>query len=128
MVAAGYFDDNSVGKQKAWVIKVGKDGCLGDSCNLVSSTPFVRPPALETRVYPNPASQDLYVDFGLLPQGPSTLQILNSQGAVMLEKSLEVGQSPLQRIDTARYPAGVYFYRLMEAGTLISVGQFLVVD
>ncbi len=58
-------------------------------------------------IYPNPVSQDLYIDLSKIKRG--YVEILNMQGQLL--QSQKIGKQSLLRLDVRHLPKGVYFCR-----------------
>ncbi|HAD11110.1 MAG TPA: peptidase S8 [Saprospirales bacterium] len=65
----------------------------------------------EVSVSPNPASDAVWFQFDYL-KGETTLEILNQEGKQILLQQWQAQGRESRRIDLARQPAGVYFWKL----------------
>lgn len=70
-------------------------------------------------VFPNPTEQSVTFKIEGL-SGETTLQVLNAAGQQLQYLQWEVQSISLQLIDLQSLPAGIYFYRLKNAGTTVS--------
>jgi|GEM_PF-5726921 len=73
------------------------------------------------KVYPNPTTDYLLIDFHNRYNSPITVQLLNGEGKVILSSEniqLE-GKNPF-RLDTSKLPAGLYFCRIYDGKSISS--------
>jgi type IX secretion system substrate protein len=95
--------------------------CVEGECNLVScitdSIP-VYPLGIEEsyflndiKVFPNPFSQALQINFGQPAIKEMELQILDISGRMLLQKTLPSGLQSFN-VTTAAFPPGIYLYRI----------------
>lgn len=68
---------------------------------------------VNVKVYPNPASEILYIRFEVPLDGEVGVFILNQQGSLVLSDFIEATTVEKQ-INMQEYPAGVYFIRLVK--------------
>ncbi|MCB0564561.1 MAG: T9SS type A sorting domain-containing protein [Phaeodactylibacter sp.] len=74
-------------------------------------------PAPALRLFPNPATEMLYLEFDGFPAGPARLSIHSSTGQLMLEESLNLPERRARhRIHLAGWPQGVYFVAVQATG------------
>jgi hypothetical protein len=71
-----------------------------------------------TRIFPNPANDFLTIEIN----EPTTFQIVNAQGQVVMERSL----SNTERIDISHLSAGIYWVNILNNNT--STSQSLVIQ
>jgi len=75
----------------------------------------------EIRMFPNPA-HDVLLFKVTRPGQPFQIEIYNSQGAKVLERTLE--SQPLQQVDISGFANGIYFVRFMQGGEFFQ-GRFV---
>ncbi len=80
----------------------------------------IEPPVAETkiRLYPNPASETLNMDFFLTESVDLDIRIINQQGEIVLEiqkGNLQPG-SVQQKLDISELASGIYFYDVVGSG------------
>ena len=83
----------------------GNDGTCAD---FVVSTP-APPKAMELKVFPNPAQDELFIDWsGSGAAGAATCRIIHPTGQILEHFALPAqGNNPI-RLNISQYPAGVY--------------------
>jgi hypothetical protein len=64
------------------------------------------------KIFPNPASDQLFIKFIEFPGRNTTLNIMDSKGKVVLEKNIENHSNKILELNVSDFPAGIYFYRL----------------
>ncbi len=67
-------------------------------------------------VYPNPAREELWVEFPAGEAGNWLLQIADISGRRILEKRLMVEEGEVMRVDLSRMPEGLYLLSLTSEG------------
>ncbi|MBP7273739.1 MAG: T9SS type A sorting domain-containing protein [Saprospiraceae bacterium] len=73
------------------------------------------------RLYPNPASQLVFVQYAD-PQHDTKLLLYNALGELVLERPL----APLlSNIDIQRLASGIYFYSIVQHGKTLAVGKII---
>lgn len=77
------------------------------------------------KLYPNPTSNYLFIDYDIIYIKEAKLQIYNSIGAVIYSKLLEDKQDNI-KIPVSDYKNGLYFCSLQIDGKLINTKKFLV--
>lgn len=77
------------------------------------------------KLYPNPTSNYLFIDYDIIYIKEAKLQIYNSIGAVIYSKLLEDKQDNI-KILVSDYKNGLYFCSLQIDGKLINTKKFLV--
>lgn len=83
--------------------------------------------ALALALGPNPATGLAHVSFTLPEAGPAAIELLDLGGRVLLHRDADARSGPQSlAIDTARFPAGIYWARLRQADHVTS-SRFAVV-
>jgi len=77
-------------------------------CEIAVSVPPLYASPNHYRIYPNPSSDIVQVEF--LEQSPSKVQILDLHGKVLLEESIQPNQPRIQ-FSTQNLASGIYFIR-----------------
>ncbi len=67
-------------------------------------------------IYPNPAVNNLFVEYVLVSEPPYKLEILNPEGKLVFSKSLK-SNTGIEKLNIAHLPSGLYVIR---SGSLIS--------
>lgn len=80
---------------------------------------------LQLAVYPNPANDNLSLQFSQGQEFKGTLNITDAMGRVLYNKAIELGASNSVQISVQTWPSGIYFYNV-DSGTLKSSGKFIV--
>ncbi len=92
------------------------------SIELESGIDYDLMPEVRVNVYPNPATDIIYFEFARrIDQG--RMIFYNTVGAHL--KDIEVNESG-QSFDISNFPAGTYYFHLMEGKARISSGSFVV--
>jgi hypothetical protein len=98
----------------------GNDGTCAD---FVVSTPDVQK-AIEFKVFPNPAQDRLFIDWG--GSGAATCRIIHPTGQIMDQFALPAqGDNPLQ-VNISPYPAGVYIVSFQTAEGESAAKRFII--
>ncbi|MCB0638161.1 MAG: T9SS type A sorting domain-containing protein, partial [Lewinella sp.] len=69
-------------------------------------------PALSLEVYPNPTSGQLTLNLGAFLDREATLEVMDINGQLILQRRLGVVEHSTERLDLSPYTAGMYFVRL----------------
>ncbi len=75
----------------------------------------------EIGVYPNPTTGVIHLDFEALKSGTATIKLIDTKGAVVLQKTVEVsaGQQNIT-LNMAGQPSGIYLLQLQQGESLYS--------
>lgn len=94
------------GEQDLWVIRVDSFGCLVPGCQLFDQV-AEQGDGLHVGIYPNPASERLYITFrsGAIPQGEFTL--VDAEGRIV-RRFAPGGKSEEIDLDVRTQPPGSY--------------------
>ncbi|NEN25619.1 T9SS type A sorting domain-containing protein [Cryomorpha ignava] len=79
------------------------------------------------RIAPNPAN--LYVEFEFeifKSSKDNTLRIIDIQGKPIKSWNLGINQQGIKVLDTRKLPNGVYFYELLQDGSKLKGGKFII--
>ncbi len=77
------------------------------------------------KLYPNPASHYLFIEYDIIFVKEAKLQIYNSIGAVVYTKTLEEKQDNI-KISVSDYKNGLYFCSLQIDGKLLNTRKILI--
>lgn len=77
------------------------------------------------KLYPNPASDHIFIEYDVIYIKEAKLQIYNSIGAIVYTKTLEEKQDNL-RISVSDYKNGLYFCSLQIDGKLLNTKKILI--
>jgi hypothetical protein len=76
------------------------------------------------KLFPNPATNDLTINYTLATKNPvANLKIYNPLGSLLHSQSVE---SPETHIDVSDYPSGIYFISLSQPGIKPEIQKFIV--
>jgi hypothetical protein len=76
-------------------------------------------------VFPNPASDLLYVDLSLKVMGDVSLEIISSDGRLVLGRNLTGSVKYLEAINIAHLPKGLYYIRVYNKDWIVNE-KFLI--
>jgi rhodanese-related sulfurtransferase len=82
-------------------------------------------PPILVRVYPNPVSDQAFLEIVGFYQGETTVEILNSIGSTVLRKKLD--SDHFMMINARELSPGFYFYRVILPGQILRSGKFQVI-
>ncbi|MBL0308896.1 MAG: T9SS type A sorting domain-containing protein [Bacteroidetes bacterium] len=111
--------------QFGWILRLDSNGCEVENC-LVGVDEVVKPEINGIKVYPNPASTEITVDYSLfdwIQQEEISLVLMNSLGQSIYQASVPQ-YSWLQRIDISSYPVGLYVCYIKRNVTIIATSKF----
>ncbi|MEQ1746671.1 MAG: T9SS type A sorting domain-containing protein [Saprospiraceae bacterium] len=113
IIACGYSQTLNPPKDWSWLIKVSKDGCVDTlNCFPVSGIEAVWPEK-QVKVYPNPASDFIYIE---LPDGgQSEYQIFDLTGSLIMSGFVSNG-----KIDVSSLLPGGYMLQIRSKSTLVT--------
>lgn len=77
------------------------------------------------KLYPNPASDYLFIDYDIIFVKEAKLQIYNSIGAIVYTKILDEKQDNF-KISVSEYKNGLYFCSLQIDGKLLNTKKILI--
>jgi hypothetical protein len=90
------------------------DDAAGDESYITSTKPV---PNDNLRVYPNPATNYVMIEFPVQESGKIRLTLYNSLGEVVYDKQITTyGQGMKERISMAAFMQGTYMLRVVTAG------------
>lgn len=77
--------------------------------------------SVDYKIYPNPVSDNLYIDYSVDEKTTLTLQVVGNTGKTMINRQLEAskGQNRLQ-LNVSTFPNGVYHLIFKEPGGAIA--------
>jgi len=91
------------------------DDAAGDETYITSNKPI---PNDSLRVYPNPATNYVMIEFPVQEAGKIRLTLYNSMGEVVYDKQITTyGQNTKEKISMAAFMQGTYMLRVVTAGT-----------
>lgn len=76
-------------------------------------------------VYPNPASDKIFIEFQVVPKNDILISIVNSNGAVVYEKKINSLATKLIDIPVNDFLTGLYFYSI-DADSNSYSGKFII--
>lgn len=79
----------------------------------------------QLKLYPNPASDYLFIEYDVIVVKEAKLQIYNSIGAVVYTKNLEERKDNI-KIPVSEYKNGLYFCSLKIDGKLLKTKKILI--
>jgi len=77
------------------------------------------------KLYPNPASNHIFIDYEIIYVKEAKLQIFNSIGAVVFSKELKNNHDKI-KISVSDYKNGLYFCSLKIDGKLLNTRKIIV--
>jgi len=87
------------------------------------------PPSPRTKdfsIFPNPAQQEVHLDFSQFLNQSALIRIYSLQGQLMEERIIdELGPSPIS-FDVKKYRAGYYLASVLFDGKTLKTAQFIV--
>jgi len=102
-----------------------------DSCQATAginvSSAYESELARSARLFPNPTSGELWLDFQLARQAPLELSVQDALGRHWLQRPLGSTQGERLLLDVQGLPAGVYWLVLRSEGRLVYGGRFVVI-
>jgi len=116
-MGVGFFSDQNSG-WTAWMFKTDANGTIGWDTSTPLSTP-------EVKVYPNPASEFVNIEFANKLSQDAELKIYNSLGQLVLRNKIIKGKQTC-RLDIAHFNSGVYFFEIVSNTVVLGSGKFLV--
>jgi hypothetical protein len=125
IVAAGYANSICYTNERTygWVIKVSKDGCLDTLC-VVSSAGVEKAPDLDFNVYPNPATDFIYISNPIPQDEHLQFNLFDNTGKWVYKSFLENAHE--NRVEVRSYANGMYFYSITQNGSLLRTGKLLI--
>lgn len=78
----------------------------------------------DIKIYPNPAQNELTVEYDFVSSGDGTFQITDITGRVVAVKNLS-SQKQEEEIDVSKFSLGLYLYKVVQNNVLISAGKFV---
>ncbi|HMQ47707.1 MAG TPA: T9SS type A sorting domain-containing protein [Saprospiraceae bacterium] len=115
----GYFPEFGFYTCRPYFLKIDKDGNLQTITSIDDTTPTEMAWS-EVLVYPNPASNYLYIEHGQQYQALS-ITFYNTLGAQLWTQSVNA-----QQMDISHLPSGACFYTLREKEQVIQSGTLLI--
>ena len=111
-VAVGYLIPSIDNTQDTWMIKVDSFGCLVKGCE-VTSVPKIESSIAQLKIYPNPASEEIYFDItpNFRQSSGYELRLYDMVGKLVLTQTLHPYENT---ISVSHLKAGIYNYRLNE--------------
>ncbi len=120
MMAVGLSNDaNSTNDESgnAWMLKLDSMGCLRPDC-AVGVRAFQEKNAQGLKIYPNPASERVFIEFPERIEGGGILRVYNMKGRLVREK--KVGDRSRIHMDLSERSKGVYIARYIRNGMSLS--------
>lgn len=79
--------------------------------------------------YPNPFNPSTSIEFSLPEQADVRLEVFNSIGmrvAILIDENKQAGYHTA-RLDASSYSSGMYFYRLIANGNIVSTKKMILI-
>ncbi|MFM2305967.1 MAG: Secretion system C-terminal sorting domain, partial [Bacteroidota bacterium] len=98
----------------------------GSGCDTLTHVGLLSEDEAQIKVYPNPASEFVVVDYGFIDwgKGAATMYITNEAGQQVYEQKLPM-YSGFQKIDVSKFTSGVYTAYLNRDNRVILSKQFV---
>lgn len=129
LIMVGEYQDilDSIGSQKAWLLKLDKYGCLVPGCQNVGIDDFAKKENwVKIVIYPNPAND--FINFYTLfttKSSPLFYRIIDAKGKVLINKSpLESEITYLY--NTVGFTSGIYYLQILKNDIIIKSNKFLI--
>jgi hypothetical protein len=103
--------------QRGWLVKVDSNGCVSPTACDATDVPNVVANGNGIKVYPNPVSDVLQVDYWNITSGE--ISILDVTGRVMLSQELE------HTISLRQLVSGIYVYKITDKGIVRAQGKIV---
>jgi hypothetical protein len=115
--------------QRGWLLKVDEHGCLVPGCQLVSTREAGAPPAPALHLYPNPASETLYVllkDERIAQRQGAQLRLLDLQGRPLRAWPAGPFDEVTSVLPLQGLPAGLYVLQYVGDGQVLGAERVVV--
>jgi len=104
---------------------------IGSDCDTIDWTTPIKEIALEVelldlKVYPNPATSNIQIEWNHALSSETTLEIHDTYGGLLLSKSINQNQQSIA-CDIEQLPNGVYTCQLRATKNMLSIGRFVKV-
>lgn len=87
LIAVGTLSPNIEHRQRGWIMKTDRDGCLVPGCDslgMVTSTRALQEPLGELQAWPNPVEDLLYLGYSLVSPGTGyAIKVLDMSGRIV---------------------------------------------
>ena len=106
----------------------GQNGLLGNNLNdnnQIDSTKIKFYNVQNLKLYPNPASTYLFIEYDVIFVKEAKLQIYNSIGAIVYTKLLKDKKEKI-KVSVSQYKNGLYFCSLQVDGRLLNTKKILI--
>ena len=88
------------------------------------ATPNVNSATGEVKIYPNPAKEELTVEYTLPDKEDAEMQIVDVMGRIVISKELPFDKQK-ETVDISNLPQGVYVYKVVQDGVMIATGKVI---
>jgi hypothetical protein len=115
--------------QRGWLLRVDEHGCLVPGCQLVSTREAGAPPAPALHLYPNPASETLYVllkDERIAQRQGAQLRLLDMQGRPLRAWPAGPIDEATSVLPLSGLPAGLYVLQYVGDGQVLGAERVVV--
>lgn len=116
--AAIYFDFNVPVITNRTFHQIGED--FVDLVDVVNEVEY---PDLSLQVFPNPTDYSAYIQLNQAPKGDLTFKLFDATGR-MLQQEIFIGNG--FTFYKKGLPAGIYFFKIMQAGKWVSSGKLIL--
>lgn len=127
-----YLFYNDVEKGPLAIVSLDNNAAFATQIMYKNTTAVINPAFEETvakpAVYirPNPVSEDVVFDFKNLVPGQYRLAIFDETGRVVVEKSMQIHLSLMERMNLSLLPPGLYFFNLFDENEQVLCREKLV--
>lgn len=118
IIAAGEVYNDSLKGLFPWILHLDKDGCLVPGCNMISGTePMNDTESVAHRfdVYPNPASDQLYLLSKTSAPKPYILQLVATNGEILRQTKIWAEREYQYSLSLDQLPTGSYYLYLISS-------------
>jgi hypothetical protein len=112
IIAVGEVYDDSLKGLFPWILHLDKDGCLVPGCDMISGAESLNHSNAEANrfdVYPNPASDQLYLLSRTSASEPYILQLVAQNGEILRQTKLWAEKEYQYSLSMDQLPAGSYY-------------------
>lgn len=121
---ANNYNENEVYRSYGWLLKITKDGCIDTLCTTSSLAQQIHDRDSKVKVYPNPATDYLIVDFRDQPFNNPSFELYDLVGHLILKEAVHEGVQSFNLEDAVR---GMYLWRVTDGNqNELESGKLLV--
>ncbi|HYD89970.1 MAG TPA: T9SS type A sorting domain-containing protein [Flavobacterium sp.] len=115
--------------QDIWLVKLDSMGCLIPGCDTIDAVIDISPQYLESKVYPNPFSEQatIAVTLGGKPVKKPVCTIYDMQGKLVQTSALTLHTNEKLEftVKNNELATGAYFYKVVNSGEVLAWGKMI---